>query len=208
MAPFFEKLRAAGVTVVDLEPVFQKARVQDKVYCEQDSHWSPLACRLAADEICKLPIAQKLFAVRNLVPRAGDEIAVSGDLADALPGAVSGKEQITVFKAAAQPQPAGDESSVLLIGDSHTVVFSEPAGTIRHHSIGAGLRDHLQASLGTSLAVATNASSGADAARALVARKAQSNPSFWEGKKLLIWCFAAREFTQGRWREIPAKPGR
>ncbi|MGI8604950.1 MAG: alginate O-acetyltransferase AlgX-related protein [Verrucomicrobiales bacterium] len=204
--PFFEKLRTVGVTVVDLEPIFRSARARDKVYCEQDSHWSPLACRLAAESISALPSVRKLFAVQEPALRAGEEITITGDLVDAMPKAVSGKETLSVFKAAAQPLPPDDESPVLLIGDSHTVVFSEAAGTIRHHTTGAGLRDHLQVRLGTAMAVATNASSGGDGARALVARKTQSNPDFWKGKKLVVWCFATRELTQGRWREIPPQP--
>jgi alginate O-acetyltransferase complex protein AlgJ len=31
------------------------------------------------------------------------------------------------------------------------------------------------------------------------------NPDFWAKKKIVIWLFTAREFTQGRWKILPAK---
>ncbi len=207
-SPFFEKLAAAGVTAVDLEPVFRRERAEQKVFCEQDSHWTPWACRLTAELITALPDVQALFPPAEIVPRAGDEIRITGDLIDAAGGQPLDKETVTVFKAAPQPVPADDGSAVILVGDSHTVVYSEAGGTIRNHTTGAGLRDHLQARLGLPLAVITTAASGGDGARGLLARKAAAAPDFWNGRKLVIWCFSAREFTQGRWREIPAQPGK
>ena len=207
-APFFEKLSAAGVVAVNLEPVFQQARGEQKVHCEQDSHWTPSACRLTAQIISDLPQVRALFPAKDVVPRAGEEILITGDLVEGLGADAPDKESLSVFKAAAQPVPPDDTSPVILVGDSHTVVFSEAAGTIRNHTTGAGLRDHLQARLGLPLAVVTTAASGGDGARGLLARKAAANPGFWKDRKLVIWCFSSRELTQGRWRMIPAQPGK
>lgn len=201
--PFYEQLRSRGVTVLDLASDYRQEREREKMYAEQDSHWSPAGARLAAQRLAELPPVRQLFPSDPPVPRAGEELSISGDLADALPGAVSGRERLTVYRASDETIEPDDAAPVLLIGDSHTVVYSQPAGTIRHHTTGAGFADHVQALLGTRLAVATNASSGGDAARALVTRRSGTSPSFWEGKKLVIWLFAEREFTQGRWREIP-----
>jgi len=207
-APFFEKLAAAGVTAVNLEPVFQQARAEQKVHCEQDSHWTPAACRLTAQLISELPQVRELFPTQDVVPRAGEELRITGDLVEGLGAAAPEKERLNVFKAAAQPVPPDEASPVILVGDSHTVVFSEAGGTIRNHTTGAGLRDHLQARLGLPLAVVTTAASGGDGARGLLARKAAANPGFWKDRKLVIWCFSARELTQGRWRTIPPQPGK
>lgn len=206
-APFFDKLAAAGVIAVDLEPVFRKERAEQKVCCEQDSHWTPWACRLTAQLISDLPAVRALFPAREVIPRAGEEIRITGDLVDAIGRDAPDKETLSVFKAAAQPVPPDENSPVILIGDSHTVVFSEAGGTIRNHTTGAGVRDHLQAHLGLPLAVITTAASGGDGARGLLARKAAGTPGFWKDRKLVIWCFSARELTQGRWRMIPPQPG-
>lgn len=207
-APFFEKLAAAGVNAIDLEPVFRRERAEQKVCCEQDSHWSPSACVLTAQLISELPAVRELFPPQDIVPRAGEEMRITGDLVEGLGKDAPDKETLTVFKAAAQPVPPDDASPVILVGDSHTVVFSEAGGTIRNHTTGAGLRDHLQARLGLPLAVVTTAASGADGARGLLARKAAAAPDFWKNRKLVVWCFSAREFTQGRWRPIPPQPGK
>lgn len=207
-APFFEKLAAAGVTAVNLEPVFQQARAEQKVHCEQDSHWTPSACRLTAQLISELPQVSALFPPQEVVPRAGEELRITGDLVEGLGAAAPEKELLSVFKAAAQPVAPDDASPIILVGDSHTVVFSEAGGTIRNHTTGAGLRDHLQARFGVPLAVVTTAASGGDGARGLLARKAAANPGFWKDRKLVIWCFSARELTQGRWRTIPPQPGK
>ena len=68
------------------------------------------------------------------------------------------------FPAAMPPVPPDDNSPVILLGDSHTIVFSEAGGTIKNHTTGSGLRDHLQVRLGTPLAVIATAASGLVAA--------------------------------------------
>lgn len=208
VAPWFEKLAAAGVLAVDLVPLLRNQREIQKVYCEQDAHWTPWACRVAADAVSRLPEVRELFTIQDVAPRAGSEMSISGDLADELPSAISGKEKLVIVPAASTPVPPDPASPVILMGDSHTAVFSEKAGTIKIHTTGAGFRDHLQARFGFPLAVFTNAASGADGARGLLARAAAANPAFWNNRKLVIWCFSAREFTQGRWREVPPKPGK
>ena len=31
------------------------------------------------------------------------------------------------------------------------------------------------------------------------------NPDYWTKKKIVVWLFTAREFTQGKWSVLPAK---
>lgn len=49
------QLMRAGVEVVDLEPAFreQAGRGKRPLYMKRDTHWSPRACRLAAEEIAR-----------------------------------------------------------------------------------------------------------------------------------------------------------
>ena len=92
-----------------------------------------------------------------------------------------------------EPVPASDDSPVLLIGDSHTLVFSEGGDM---HTKAAGLRDHLQAEFGYPLAHVGVRGSGLVQARRQLYQKAAPNPTFWESKKLVVWTFSVREFTQ------------
>jgi alginate O-acetyltransferase complex protein AlgJ len=90
------------------------------------------------------------------------------------------------------------ESPVLLLGDSHTLVFH--AGEDMHGT-GAGLADQLALELGFPVDVVGVRGSGATPARINLFRRKDN----MAGKKLVIWCFSAREFTEaaGGWRLVP-----
>lgn len=218
LAPFYDKLRAAGVEVLDLEPVFLEARKADdsvKYYCAQDSHWTPLACEMAAKRIVEQLGEQawvtEAAALGGGLVAAGETetLKFKGDLrVDGFEGMAD--EEVAIRRAG---QPTGDgiepvdgkfpESPVILVGDSHTRVFQ--AGGADMHCKAAGLRDHLQALLGFGIDHHANNGSGADVARVSLLRATAKSPGYWDNKKLLVWCFSAREFTQGKWREVPAR---
>jgi alginate O-acetyltransferase complex protein AlgJ len=49
--------------------------------------------------------------------------------------------------------------------------------------------------------------SGATPARTTLMRRVRSNPNYLKGKKLVIWCFSAREFTESSgWQKVPVVP--
>ena len=84
-------------------------------------------------------------------------------------------------------------SPVLLLGDSHTLVFHAGADM---HGTGAGLADQLAAELGIAVDVIGVRGSGATPARVNLMRRAKADPAYLAGKKVVIWCFAARDFTE------------
>ena len=46
--------------------------------------------------------------------------------------------------------------------------------------------------------------SGATPARIELYRRGQADPEYLKNKKLVIWCFSAREFTENQgWRKVP-----
>ena len=72
---------------------------------------------------------------------------------------------------------------------------------------GAGLPDQLALELGFPVDLVAVRGSGATPARINLLRRAQKDPNYWAGKKWIIWCFAAREFTESDgWRKVPLKP--
>jgi alginate O-acetyltransferase complex protein AlgJ len=68
-----------------------------------------------------------------------------------------------------------------------------------------GFVDHLQVNLSAAVEEITMQAGGADGPRVEIARNTAKNPDFWTKKKILVWVFTAREFTQGKWRVLPAK---
>jgi alginate O-acetyltransferase complex protein AlgJ len=95
------------------------------------------------------------------------------------------------------PIPLERNSPVLITGDSHTLVFHDPA----LHATGAGLPDHIAAGLGIPVDLVGVRGSGATATRISLLRRKDN----LEGKKLVIWCFSIREYTESfsGWRKVP-----
>ena len=75
------------------------------------------------------------------------------------------------------------------------------------HAAGAGLPDQLAFELGLALDVVAVRGSGATPARVNLLRRAQTDPDYWSRKRLVVWCFAARELTESDgWRAVPVTP--
>ncbi|MCA8944134.1 MAG: hypothetical protein KDB80_16335, partial [Planctomycetes bacterium] len=85
--------------------------------------------------------------------------------------------------------PADDPSSpILLVGDSHCLIFRDGGDM---HAKGAGLADHLAAQFGLPIQTVGVRGSGATQSRVSAFRS-----NAYDGKKLVIWCLSAREFTE------------
>jgi len=202
---FYAELAASGVDVLDLSAVFARERAgADALFCKTDSHWSGTGCVLAAKAI-----SDRVRATLNLAPSSNPyatqsaEVEITGDLGALLPASAKkpAKEtlrlrQVTLAGKALEPDP---KSPVLLMGDSHTLVFHDFAGEK------AGLLDQLALELGTTPDLIGTRGSGATAVRVSLYRKSIRDPDYLTGKKIVIWCFTAREFTESEqgWGKIP-----
>ncbi|MCE9587559.1 MAG: hypothetical protein K8R57_04520 [Verrucomicrobia bacterium] len=189
---FYALLREKGVKVVDLTDLFLGKKTEGPLlYCKTDTHWSPYACELAAKAV-KEQIGSPAWLKSDASAFSSRQEArvITGDQTDG-----KGSEEL---KARVVSAPAGkstiDKSSpVLLLGDSHTMVFN--AGNDLHGT-GAGLADQLALDLGIPVDVIGVRGSGATPARINLLRHIKSEPGYLSGKKVVIWCFAAREFTE------------
>ncbi len=180
-----------------------------KLYCEQDSHPSPYTCEVIAKAVFDLikdgPWIATAKAGEFAVGAEGKS-EVTGDLAA---GYKVGKETLAV-RYAGKPdgnggtekvEPTDKKSPVVVVGDSHTLIFSEGGDMLLS---GAGMTDHLQALLGFPVYRQANKGSGVDAARGMLARTAAQTPGFYDNKKVVVWCVGARTFTvEKQWRPIP-----
>ena len=209
LAPFLDQLRKGGVEVLDLEPLFLEAAAADPgvlLYCRQDAHFSPLAAQKVA-ELVAGTLALPAGESRDIT-LAGEteDLSFTGDpvLGSEWEGSISG-ETLPMQRVATgagvpvEPDPA---SSVLLLGDSHTLVFQagEENGM---HCRGAGVFDHLAFSLGFAPDLVGVRGSGLVQARKQLFFRASAAPGYWENKKAVILLFSVREFTQSMDRPIP-----
>jgi hypothetical protein len=196
---FLEELKERGVSVIDLTEPFLQNRDSDHgpVFCKTDSHWSGFGCMLAAQAIAAgMPQDVRPDSARREFDAAWKEIAITGDLNALLGsgGQKTGPENVAVRAvsekgngAAVRPDP---NSPVLVMGDSHTLVFHDFLAER------AGLIDQLAAELGYAPDLIGTRGSGATAVRISLYRRSHSDPAYLAKKKVIVWCFAAREFTE------------
>lgn len=204
---FYKLLAQNGVRVLDLSTAFKaaKATAAAPLYCKQDTHWSSVACQLAARQIALNVVKSpwvKTVPKRKYV-QSTSNITINGDLWLMLDDKSVPKETLpaTVIqeKAASGLAAVGSwrQSPVVLLGDSHNLVFSTGGDMLVS---GAGLPDHLSAALGFPVDVVAVRGSGATPARVNLLRRGDN----LAGKKLVIWCFTVREFTEGQgWKKVP-----
>ena len=135
---FYDELRAAGVTVIDSTDAYLAARTTEAtdgvLVCEQDTHWAPRGLQITADlvfehlaelEFDDLP-DEKWGAYVEQDPEA---LTYQGDLVDRVEGlTVTSSDaiitRVTDDEAGKQPLSFDPESPILLLADSHGLVFS------------------------------------------------------------------------------------
>ena len=215
LAVFLEKISSGGITVIDIEPELRANRVSggERSYCMTDSHPTPWTCELIAKRVAEIlsgqPWAkQSAQAYRGLGFEKGEPgiQAIKGDLIPDDQRDTWDAEQVTVRKAGVRQGdkitgvlPDDESSPVILLGDSHTLIFHEGGDMLMS---GAGVPDHLQAELGFKIYLAASRGSSSQAQRQIY-----KGEDFWKGKKALVWVSSVREFTQERkWLKLPRLP--
>lgn len=204
---FYSVLVKNGVKVLDLAPAFRAAKLtyQSPLYCKQDTHWSSTACQIAARQIALAVVQSPWFKAvpKRKYMQSTQNVTITGDLWGMLNDSSVAKENLSVNviqeKTAQALAPVGSwrQSPIVLLGDSHNLVFSTGGDMLVS---GAGLPDHLAAALGVPVDVVAVRGSGATPARVNLLRRADN----MAGKKLVIWCFTVREFTEGQgWKKVP-----
>lgn len=213
LKPLYDQMREQGLDVFDVEPVFAALRATDKLYCEQDAHYSPRTCEILATSLVKKIKAKqwsdelKLTKIDRSEPT---EIKINGDLVIGTDYASSTSAETLEVRFAGQGHEPADpdpESPILLLGDSHTLVFQEGSSN-GMHCTRAGLLDQMQFELQSRIDLLGQKGSGSVQARKALYGRARSIPGFWENKKLVVWVFSSREFTQSpdKLMTIPIEP--
>lgn len=209
---FLDQLREAGVAVLDLLPLFRQragdAGDEHPLYCRQDTHWSGRGCQIAAEAIAE-EIGERPWraaAAQEDLATETRQVQIEGDLWRVLPAPRPPQESLTLRFVGRQeggaltPLPPSRQSPVLLLGDSHALVF-HAGGDL--HAQGAGLADQLAYAFGFALDVIGVRGSGATPARLNLLRRGDG----LAGKKLVIWCLSVREYTEGQgWKKVPIRP--
>jgi len=205
-AAFYTVLRAKGVNVCDPTPLLLQHRVDKNgaMFCRTDSHWSGQACVLVAKMLADAITPRPWYTAvpKRKYDSEVRDVQISGDLIGMQKDPAIGAEtlKLTVVKehTAAGPAPVDSwrDSPVVLLGDSHNLIFHSGDDMLY---TGAGLADQLARQLSFPVDIVAVRGSGATPARKNLARR-QDNLA---GKRLIIWCFTTREFTEGQgWAKV------
>jgi hypothetical protein len=92
-------------------------------------------------------------------------------------------------------------SPILLLGDSHTLIYHDRDFL----PVRAGLVDQLALQLGFAPDLIGTSGSGATPVRINLYRRSVKDAGYLAKKKVVVWCFAAREFTEATegWAKVP-----
>lgn len=216
MAGLYAKLKASGVEVLDLEALFKAERAKNpdkQLYCATDSHWSPYAAQLTARLIGQKYKTLKEISensLADLIVLKPETLEFHGDLLSDAEKASLPKEKLPIERAGMANQDGSQvttlesdpKSAMLVIGDSHLQIFRRGGNML---ATCGGFVDHLQESMFAAVDEMTNQGSGSHIPRMEVARRSVKEPDLWTKKKVVVWLFTAREFTQGTWKMLPAK---
>lgn len=206
---FYGELAARGVKVIDLLPKLLENRDKTSLYCRTDSHFSGAGLALFAGAAAEAIKKEAWYSAVEKMPftKATRTVTIHGDLSQ-MAGGTGPEEAVELSVVSSKDDGKQIEgvmnSPVVLLGDSHALVF-QAGGDL--HAKGAGLFDHLSAELGFAVDLLGVRGSGVTPARIKFFQRAKQDADYLSGKKVLIWCFAAREFTgSGGWKKIPVAP--
>ncbi len=194
-----------GVTVFDPLPILLRRRGQagEDQFLSTDTHWRPEAMEaVARDLAAQLSDRKHVDTVETNSGQTRTTVSVTGqgDLETMMrlgPGPAAFQRQTVTLNQVLtadrrshwQPDPT---ARVLLLGDSYTNIYSlDPMGWGQS----AGFAEQLSWHLGQPV---DRISRNADAAHA-TRRQLASDPKRLDGKTVVVWQLAVREFSSGDW---------
>lgn len=204
---FYKLLADNKINVFDVTANFLQARkAGDKLYCQQDTHWTGRGCEVAAAALYQAVKDRPWLQgkTRTKYQLLESSVKINGDLNEMQPAAMQLAQetiplQVVKEKTADGWQPVENDrnSPVLLMGDSHTLIY-QAGGDM--YATGAGFAAQLANEFGFAVDVIGVRGSGATSARINLLRRNDK----MAGKKLIIWCITVREFTEATmWKNVP-----
>jgi alginate O-acetyltransferase complex protein AlgJ len=193
---FVARLRRAGIELIDVAPVLAADSAHGPQFLERDTHWTPAAVERVAELVAErvadyLRPEERAAATALEFSRRPARVSGEGDIAKMLrlPQWASYRRQsVEVHRVLVDGLAwhADPEAVVLLLGDSFTRIYSDPAlpwGT------GAGLAEQLSYSLRQPIDCLTGNPHWA----------LEAAPERLERKTLLVYEFTARDLSHGSW---------
>ncbi|MDD4267526.1 MAG: hypothetical protein PHO07_19530 [Pirellulales bacterium] len=204
------QLEEAGVAVVDLFEVFERAKRGEEAggkteyYLRQDTHWSPEGMRLAAQatarkllELGRVERGQVQYDLKPIaVERRGDIVRMmqAPRIERCFPAETIDCTQV-VHRQSGEVYCDDPDAEILVLGDSFLRIYEQDAPG------SGGMIAHLARELGAPLASLVNDGGASTLVRQALARK----PALLANKKVVVWELIERDIRFGieGWRKVP-----
>jgi len=197
---FMEALREQGVQCIDPTAALWAGRARGPMYLRRDTHWSPAGLRIVADLVAEA-VPRELrgdarFRVEPVPVEHGGDLYDMLDIGEPPRGEAVRVDRVT-DESTGLPVEPDSRSPVVLLGDSFTNIYSVAGLGWGDH---AGLAEQLALRLGRRIDVIALNDGGVNTSRASLCRR----PRPLEGKRLVIWQFAARDLVlaNGNWKTM------
>lgn len=212
--PFLDALSKAGVQVFDVGDLLARTARETNTpqYLQTDTHWTPAAMDLAAQELARSIVQSNKLAPMDPVAytRRPNEISNLGDIAVMLKlpedQQLYPKQQVTtqqVYSPDGTPWTPSRQSDILLLGDSFSNIYSLGG---MDWGEGAGFGEQLSYYLQRPLdRIVVNAGGAYSSRQRLVEEMAHGRDRL-AGKKLVIYEFAMRDLSSGDWKLLDLPP--
>ena len=189
---FYSHLRSLpNVDVLNLTLPLFKIKSKSKVFLQQDTHWTPTGMEEAAQIIADYIKSKDWDYKKNILETTGKESRNSlGDLVENLNTYGKSFDMETVMATPVKGKTVDQNSSIILLGDSFTNIYSNDATL--NWGTHAGLADHIALNLGGPLDVITINGGGATEVRKKLASR-KGSEALMKTKKAVIWAITSRD---------------
>ena len=206
---FVERLEARGVQLLDVRQLLYDHEIASSAsYLKTDTHWSPQTVTLVAKALSDY-LLEKDPHLKGKTPYRMDRepLIGSGDLVSMLRLPESSETfkplQLEIPRVAQKNGmiwKPDKESSLLLLGDSYTNIYSTPGLGFGY---GGGLAEQLSYQLKRPVDVLARNDNGAYSSREMLSSELRKGRDRLATKRYVIWEFSERELVLGNWKKIP-----
>jgi len=188
----------------------EKLATGEAQFLRTDSHWTPKAMsRIAGLVAGVIETSGKLQSPPVKMPVRRETVDGIGDTARMLNlpdnSPFLRSQQIELDVPVERIDAGSASAPVVLLGDSYTNIFSMPE---LGWGGGAGLAETLARELGVPVERLARNDGGAQAGRQMLAGRMAADPTWIDGKQVVVWQFAVRELALGHWEPVALPDGR
>ncbi len=201
-----KKLEEEGITIIDPTIELQNLHQSIPAFLQSDTHWSPEGMNLVAKQLANTIQKEALLTQSQTYQVIDSSILHRGDIYSML--RLSDEiswipmEQIKtnmILDEVGNFHSRQSTAEILLLGDSFTNIYS--VGNMGWGR-SSGLAEELSFLLQAPIDIISQNDNGSYATRKILQDKMAKGEDRLNGKKIIIWQFAMRELTQGKWEKI------